>query len=280
MSIGPLYESYSSAIALNNIGVSLLQRQCYPEAVDTFESAVKFMQIVSRTVPMLERSLKDSPPALGAGFAASTLHRAHQRLANLKPGKQVSTKSSLSMQLSLRVLTYGETQEDSLRGFILGDSNRTCHYHIKSATSVLAIRIEHGLNPVDQEDFQSLVEVESCIMLYNFAVAYSFVASVADSAHNGQQLLDVAFKLAVLACSLVQSLRRQLEQRLASTLIGEDLLPLSIAMHTTLRGLASACVSESESLAYEAFVSGLIHEFLVKELTLIQQTHIKSAAAA
>ena len=262
---------------------ALLECQHYPEAVETFESASKFMRIVSQTLSMQQRSPNDAVMVQpDAAFAASTLPSACQRLINIKRDKQVTMESndSLGLQLKLRVLTYGETPVGSLREYILRDSSRTCHHQMKTTKSFLAIRIEHVLNSVEREDFLSLVEVESCIILYNFAVANSFMASVAHSAPNGQQVLDVAFKLAVLACSLVQSLRLQLEQRLDNTLIGEDLLPLSIIMHTTLQGLASVCVSQTDFLAYEAYVVELTHEFLSKELILIEQIQITSAAAA
>ena len=47
-----------------------------------------------------------------------------------------------------------------------------------------------------------------------------------------------------------------------------------------LHEIASACVSQTDFLAYKAFVEEITHEFFIKDLTLIQQIHINSAAAA
>jgi hypothetical protein len=133
---------------LNNIGVSLLQRHCYCQAMRTFSDAV----LISKLMCSTEYRLTSREHAIGV---QEKVREAAERLSNPKPS--VDTK-----KMSLEVLSDSE----SPAVFYLGNSHSL-------ANIAYLVRMELG-------DFEapnkSDLAVASSIILYNQGISYMCIA--------------------------------------------------------------------------------------------------------
>ena len=137
--------SYRSAIALNNIGVSLLELRCYQQASETFKDAVS---LIKAFTPQNDHSLQQ------------TLHSARQRLAKPQPiRREVVEVDVVANTVSPKALS-------SLLGASRCDSG---------SSRAFAIRIEDF-------GYTTTSEFIASIILHNFGVIYYCLSKAAAAA--------------------------------------------------------------------------------------------------
>lgn len=191
------YGSYRCAVALSNIGVSLLEKRAYPQAVDTLKDAVAAMKCTIRT---------DKYKAMGKG--EDLLEQAYRRIATPSP---VPGKSAIE------VLTSSGLSS--------------------TVTSIMHRRHDGGhfpaCFPIKIENFQSEdvnIDLDSSIVLHNFATAYLCLSRVASTRRLAHHYRDAALKLAKLAhMTLSDLIKSYTHEELDNRLIGDSNIVLIAA---------------------------------------------------
>ena len=79
-----VHQSYQSAITINNVGVHLLERQCYGQAVESFKDAAALM----KTILFDAIETNSGEPTSQSDNGADLLQRSMLSLAHLKPSKK------------------------------------------------------------------------------------------------------------------------------------------------------------------------------------------------
>ena len=166
----------SAAIALNNIGVNLLDRGCYQAATKTLQDALAVLRF---------GFTKDE--GTNEAAVALKLHKAMQRLSNLPFHAMNQTRkpiwihpiSSTDLSQTARVLFDG--------GFANGEA-----YTIR----------------IDDLDVDAMSndspDAECAMILHNFALSYLCMSRVATSL-TSKRLRDGAFKLCSAAQTIIQN---------------------------------------------------------------------------
>jgi hypothetical protein len=156
-----LIRDHRAAIALNNMGVSLLERRAYREGMETLKDAIFIMKRVLRPLPISSQGINKTPKS--TNDADAKVERASKRMANLHP-----TPSVVSIDVISRCSTFSHRS----------DSGSVLHHGSSSSPLRYPLRIE-------ATDFVSLGEegrdsdLESSIMLYNFGLAHLCMAKLA-----------------------------------------------------------------------------------------------------
>jgi hypothetical protein len=174
-----LIRDHRAAIALNNMGVSLLEQRAYRQGMETLKDAIFVMKRVFR--PQSRNS------TLGATLDSTRgtdvkIHRAVQRMANPQP---------VPSAVIVDVISHGASSHSSPLGSILRESS--------SSSFTVPIRIEAtDLDfPEDRDP-----DLESSIMLYNFGLAHLCMAKLAKTP---MKLREGALKLFNMAYSIVSN---------------------------------------------------------------------------
>ena len=155
--------SYRVAIHLNNVGVSLLQRKAYRQALDT---------------------LKDAVSVIRSTFAGEDdEHEARRDLMLARAARRLASPKSLVCSSQLVTISDdgGVTAINSFPS--VNQRDRT----------VYAVAIEHFC--LDERD----VDVDSAIILHNFALSHLLLSRVAKVERYAQQLRLGAQKVSALA---------------------------------------------------------------------------------
>jgi hypothetical protein len=151
-------QSYRSVIALNNIGVSLLERRCYQQAAETLKDALSLIKAVSTT--QNRHSLQE------------TVHTARQRLANPQAVRHEV--------VHVEVLT-NTVSAKAMRAIL---EETSCN-----DSKASAIRIEDF-------DCGTTSEFISAILLHNFGLSYYCISKAAKKgSSNEQKYLNGAVRL-------------------------------------------------------------------------------------
>jgi hypothetical protein len=159
---------------LNNIGVSLLQRHCYYQAMRTFSDAVSITKLMCSTEC---RITSEQEHAIGV---QDKVREASQRFSNPKP-------LTVAKKIFLEVLSDSE----SPAVFYLGNSHSL-------ANIAYPVRMELG-------DFETPskndLAVASSVILYNQGLAYRCIASL----HRPDQCAETLDKAALRAFKIAHS---------------------------------------------------------------------------
>jgi hypothetical protein len=176
-----LIRDQRAAIALNNMGVSLLEQRAYRQGMETLKDAIFVMKRVFRP--------QSRNPSLAANSDSTSstdikIHRAVQRMANPQPIPSV---------MNIDLISHGvASSHSSPLGSILRES-------CSSSTFTIPIRIE--ATDIDcPEDRDS--DLESAIMLHNFGLAHICMAKLAKAP---MKLREGACKLFNMAYSIVSN---------------------------------------------------------------------------
>lgn len=135
-------ETYRSALALNNMAVSMLERNCYEQAASTFKSAVSLVRCCAGTTEKHE------------GGWSEAIHAARQRHAKPRPDARADQRFQLDT-IGITVST-----KDLLSMLILNPPGSS------SATTLRYIRVE------DFDSDTTTFEMISAILLYNLGLSY------------------------------------------------------------------------------------------------------------
>jgi hypothetical protein len=165
---------HRAAVALNNMGVFLLERRAYRQGMETLKDAIFVMKRVFRPRSTSEESTCS---------AEAKVHRAVRRMANPQP---------VPSAVAIDVISHGgaTSHPSSLASILRGSS---------SAAFTFPIRIEAtDLDSPEDRD----PDLESSIMLYNFALGHLCMAKVAKSP---TKLQEGALKLFNMAYSIISN---------------------------------------------------------------------------
>jgi hypothetical protein len=173
---------HRAAIALNNMGVSLLERRAYREGIDTLKDAIFVMKRVLRPPPMCSRGFGKAP--YSTSDAEAKVERASKRVANTQP-----IPSTVSIDVVSRCATFSHRSQHS--GSVLDGGS----------SSPLRIEVT---DLVSMGEGNSTFDLESSIMLYNFGLAHLCAAKLAKTPTNLQEgaltLFNMAYSILAPLC--------------------------------------------------------------------------------
>lgn len=153
---------YRSAIALNSLGVSLLERRCYLQARETLKDAISLIRAVFADT-------EESQQHQTHGLLQETVHAARQRLANPRPDVRHAV-------FHVDVMTNNNNvSAEDLRS-ILEDSTSSCVVGNKA----FAIRIEDF-------DCGTTSEFISAILLHNLGLSYYCLSKTVKKASTAER---------------------------------------------------------------------------------------------
>lgn len=191
----PFYE-YRAVVYLNNTGVSLLQKRCYRQAMETFCDAIS---VTKGAVPHdgTKQSILPLYQATNRESIDRKLLNAAHRLSNPIP-----SSASMINDLTIQVVSDNESALTGTGSFLLQESIIPAfptHARISNKTIYL-IRME----PVDQEVTNDR-SVEAAICLYNYGQAYKCLSELESSAPYASSLREGVRQLLHLAFLLLSS---------------------------------------------------------------------------
>ena len=202
----PFHRLRMAAISLNNTGASLVERQCYNQAIAAFKDAVSVMKAVTATSasslrdPTKASSNQLTVPSPTHEDHCSTFHiesllrKASHSLSNPHPDLD-PTQGIVAVKI--RVLTHDESFA------VTKETLRQEERDFESSTSFL-IRIETDTCSFINDQGRFL-DIESSIMVHNFGSAYRCLATLADTPAVTIQLFQSAFKFSKLSYSILQN---------------------------------------------------------------------------
>lgn len=251
-----LDEAYSTAIALNNIGVSLLQQYSFRPAMAAFTDALAVMRDISRYA--VDESGKTlHPRAMGSiSTASEKLRRARQDLAS-----SIVAVDKTTLEIDFSIFT--ENDAATVVGAALNNQNvftgNTCY-----------------LITLESYDVDDLVELdlESSVILQNYGNVYRCLAFVSEP-NKARQHAESAFKLFNLAFSLVCG---QCEEEIHGD-IPSKLLPISILILRNLIAFATILEMNEQVQVLTSHMSDYQELFLEVEGFLAESKCIVAAAA-
>jgi hypothetical protein len=171
---------HRAAIALNNMGVSLLERRAYREGMDTLKDAIFVMKLVLRPPPICSRGFGKTP--YSTSDAEAKVKRASKRMANPQP-----IPSTVSIDVVSRCAIFSHRS----------DSGSVLH-----GGSSSPLRIE--ANDLVSLEGNSALDLESSIMLHNFGLAHLYMAKLAKMPINLQKgaltLFNMAYSVLAPLC--------------------------------------------------------------------------------
>jgi len=176
------FHNYRGAVALNNVGVTLIERRCYRQAIETLKDAIFVMRGVFNTA-----TEKNS----ASGFASTSgtearLQRATERLVNPHP---VSSSSLIN------VISHDGTRiQPSMLSSLLKEGKAPSHS--------VTIRIESA--DVDSP-YARDPDLESAVMLFNFGIAHLCSSKLSKSEVASKKLNQAALKLFNMAYAIISN---------------------------------------------------------------------------
>jgi hypothetical protein len=159
-----LSRDYRAAIALNNMGVSLLERRAYRQGMETLKDAIFVMKRVLRPPSISSQSLCKTPDS--TSYAETKVHRASKRMANPQP-----ISSAISIDVVSQCATFSHRSCPS--GFVLHGGSSS---PLRIEATDLSLRRIEATDLISLEDRDS--DLESSIMLYNFGLAHLYMAKL------------------------------------------------------------------------------------------------------
>jgi hypothetical protein len=166
--------THRAAIHLNNVGCSLLQRQCFPQALSVFRDAIRLMRHCTSNEAMYDDE------EVAGRFIQVALCNAAQKLSNTTPAQSslsynwTTPTGHLHPANAIRILTLSsQTSLETLRDSLVQPTNR------KAFT---AVYYPVNIDPIDANflDDEGNVELQSATILYNFAIVHRCLTTTAD----------------------------------------------------------------------------------------------------
>jgi hypothetical protein len=178
-SISTNLHEYKAAVALNNMGVTLLQRRCLKDAMDTLKDAITIMKSCFRPQ--------------GNNYQAECLdidlkmQRASKRMA-------ISCQNPSSICMDIFYRDGCDIQPSMIRSLI--------NKGVVSSIPPASVKI-------DSIDFEGLedrdLDLESALMLYNFGIAHYCMSQIARSPASANMLRTGALKLYSMAKTVLSN---------------------------------------------------------------------------
>jgi hypothetical protein len=254
--------AYTTAIALNNMGVSLLERRCYNQAVDAFGDAVTVMRKVFRYSQGSPAKASKPRRLCGPSTLDFMLQKARYNLANCQRDFDSGQKSD--SQMNFCIIT--EEGFAAVIRTVLQDTDTFA----SSKTFLVRIELE-GKSILECENREP--EFEAAIILHNFGNLYMCLASTATSSARTRQHSQSAIGLFELSHTVLKNYYSEDHEFLG------QVLPVSILVLRSLVILTSFLGMESDEQAYYSDILDLQDFFLEVEDALAGQIHMPAAAA-
>jgi hypothetical protein len=174
-----MMSAYRAAVALNNTGVALLERGAYRQAMATLKDSLLVMK---RT---LRFSKFASPDCMKHALmdVETRVQKAVKRLANPQP---------FSPMLPISVVSHdGSLQYSVMKSGLMKNNGAFC---------AIPVRIEPAdlRNDAEPQD----TDLESAIILYNFALAHICMSKYSNSSEDIEQFREGSLKLLQMACTI------------------------------------------------------------------------------
>ena len=269
-----LNQAYAAAIALNNIGVSLLERHCFTDAAAILRDAATVMKGVSETIQ--EQTSAFTPLNSRSEGVLPSPENLSNMIRNAN-SKSINSRGIAGAQVNIFVIS--EEESAYVASANMGDQTSfpmDITFLIKLEMRRCSLRDCETCDPV----------LEASVIMHNFGAAHRFMAlnprTTAQEVSSTEQIDDcyrAAYLLCDLAFSLMQepSVRRRLQE---NENYCSHCLPVSILV---LRSLISLSVllglpAEAE-LLYSELLS-LQGEYLPCALVLEVSARNRGAAAA
>jgi hypothetical protein len=165
---------YRGAIALNNMGVSLMEQKAYHQAMETLKDAVSVMRAACQSHTMERHDCASVDDKLG---------QASQRLTNLRPEKDTTAV--------IKGISHDE-------GFV---SIRTVlgKHDPMLADAMFPMRIEHLEDSEDSEN-----NLKAAIIVHNFALAHLCLARKMTNDSLRARLHESALRLASVVFTILR----------------------------------------------------------------------------
>ena len=165
-----MFEHYRVAVALNNMGVALLERGAYCQAMKTLKDSILVMKGILRTS------------------------------SKCTVGDDIQTK----IDMATKRLMSPQPVPSTLPVTILSHDGSLLYSSMKSVLTqgdfcAVLVRIEPlDLRSPEHQD----TDLESAIILYNFAIAHICMAKHSDSTTDVKQFREGSLKLLEMACDI------------------------------------------------------------------------------
>jgi hypothetical protein len=158
-------QDYNAAIVLNNIGVDLLERRCYLQALATLLDATNIMQAVLRRLSSSESNVNLAVEAM--------LHHANRRIARPTPMESNSYYRIVNLADNYCAILLGEEDNGSLK------------------ESIFPIRIYDVSYDACSPGCLSDPEMQSAIILHNMGLAYLCLARVTPQSSSSKRFIQL-----------------------------------------------------------------------------------------
>lgn len=222
---------YNTAIALNNIGISLFQQGHYDEAVDILHDAVTLL-----------RQVVDGD-SIGDMQHLQKLRKAHQNMSSCQ------THTMTLSQTKVCVLTHGESAV-AIRSAL----SRISSYDV---STIFLMRIEFTSEAITIEKNRS-VDLESVLILYNISSIHIYIASMADNTQESAMERQRALQLLRILSNILDeelSCRIQSGGSSSSTI---DVILFSALVHQRLAGVSYLLDMAPQAQVYSQVVQNLL----------------------
>ena len=159
---------YRSAIAINNVGVRLLERQCYGQAVESLKDAAALMKAILYDVVEGDGVKRPSSrPHFEGG--EDLVQRSMLSLSNLKPSKKKAIYMDVLTAMEDGNIVSGqvpETHSSSIVESVLEAS--------PSSSMAFPIRIQDNLllETIGELKYSSPLSVQAAMIWHNLGIAY------------------------------------------------------------------------------------------------------------
>ena len=251
-------QAYNTAICLNNVAVSLLERRCIRPAMAAFKDSVSLMKCIS-SLSTSGYSLGQKRPSSLPEFADldGKVKRASHDLRHALPDDDITALPPIQ--------TFNEAEYTQVIASCLSQDE---NFFLQS-DSIFLIRMEmteSSMNPHDTPN----VDLESSIILNNFANAYLIQAFSLGTTVDStiMQHLEAAYQLFHLSYALLHGQS-----------FNQDFLPLSILVLGSLFRFATTLSREMK--ARDFYYQAMELQYIFMELNcLLSDDNVTVAAPA
>lgn len=187
MAAAHLQHEWRGAMALNNIGVTLLEQSCYKQALETLEDAVYLMKSACQADIVQPQQ---SSRSILASEVEERIHRGFRRLAKPEPNKTRGGGPRESF------LTFSSDDADSFSS-AASLSNFQAN-HSSGSHSAILIRMED----LGTEDGR-IPEIDSAIMLQNYGLSCLSASNIVTRRCVRSQLRNSAIDVLTLCQNIL-----------------------------------------------------------------------------
>lgn len=252
-------KAYTVAVALNNMGVTLMERGCYQHAMGALADAISIMKEISVA--------SQDPQAVTCQRSLHSYAAFESKLS--KARSNIFSSQPLDAKIASAANNFCVVTEEGC-GTIIAPALLRGQIFTTRVTFLIRIELE-GKSIQECECREP--HLESACILQNFANAHASMSTVCTDPAQARLGLENAFKLFELAYSVLQN--EESEPDTVTTIA--QVLPIMIMVLRSLVLLSSALRRDTEEEGYHADIINMGEVFLE---TAIPETMTAAAAAA